>query len=83
MVKKLSKYITYFDYTDKILIALLTTFSVVSIFSHLKIKKHIRIISSVLVLFFSLSTAVIKKLLYETKKEKKNITRSFIWVKIK
>ena len=52
MVKKLSKYITYFDYTDKILIVLSTTFSGVSIFSHLKIKKHIGIISSVLILFF-------------------------------
>ena len=71
MVKKLSENIIYFDYTDKILIALSTTFSGGSIFSHLKIKKHIGIISSVLVLFFSLSTAVIKKLLYETKKRKK------------
>ena len=69
MVKKLSKCITYFDYNDKTLIALSTTFSGVSIFSHLKIKKLIGIISSV-VLFFSLSTAVIKKLLYKTKKKK-------------
>ena len=52
MVKKLSRWITYFDDTDKILIALSTTFSGISIFSHLKIKKHIGIISSVLVLFF-------------------------------
>ena len=53
MVKKLSKYITYFDYTDKMLIALSTTFGGVSIFSHLKIKKHIGIIIFVLVFFFT------------------------------
>ena len=82
MVKKLSKYITGFDYTDKILVALSTTFSEVIIFSHLKIKKHIGIISSVLVLFFSLSAAGIQKLLYDTKKERKSIARFFIWVKI-
>ena len=38
MVKKLSKYITYFDYTEKSFIALSATFSGVTIFSHLKIK---------------------------------------------
>ena len=41
------------------------------IFSHLKIKKHTGLISSVLILVFSLTAAVIKKLLYETKKRKK------------
>ena len=71
LIKKLNKYITGFDYTDKILIVLSTTFSGVSIFSHLKLKKHAGLISSVLILGFSLTTAVIKKLLYETKKKKK------------
>ena len=40
LIKKLNKYITGFDYTDKILIVLSAKFSGVSIFSHLKIKKH-------------------------------------------
>ena len=71
MVKKLNKYITGFDYTEKILIILSTTFSRISIFSHLKIKKHTSLISSVLILLFSLTTVIIKKLLYETKKRKK------------
>ena len=71
LIKKLNKYITGFDYTDKILIVLSTTFSGVSIFSHLKLKKHAGLISSVLILGFSLTTAAIKKLLYETKKKKK------------
>ena len=72
MVKKLNKYITSFDYTEKILIILSTTFSGISIFSHSKIKKHTSLISSVLILLFSLTTVIIKKLLYETKKRKKN-----------
>ena len=67
VIKKLSKYITGFDYTDKILFFLSATFSGVSIFSHLKTKKHPGLISSVFILFFSLITAVIRKLLYETK----------------
>ena len=36
VVKKLSKYITYFDYTDKVLIALSTAFSGVTIFFSFK-----------------------------------------------
>ena len=68
MVKKLSKYITYFDYTDKIFHQYLVE---LVFFSHLKIKKHIGIISSVFILFFSLTIAIIKKLLYETKERKK------------
>ena len=81
--KKLSKYITGFDYTDKMLIAFSTIFSGASISSHLNfIEKHTGLITSTFVLIFSLSTAIIKKLLYETKKRKKNIIKYFIWVKI-
>ena len=71
IITKLSKYITSFDYTYKILIFLATTFSGISIFSHLKIKKHTGLISLGLNLIFSLSTGIIKKSLYETKKRKK------------
>ena len=47
-------------------------FSGVSISSHLNfIKKHTGIITSTVVLIFSLSTAITKKLLCETKKRKK------------
>ena len=42
-IKKLSKYITGFDYTDKVLTVFLTVFSAVSIFSHIKTKKTHRI----------------------------------------
>ena len=68
--KKLSKYITGFDYTDKILTVFLTIFSGVNIFSHVEKRKHAGLIISVFSLFFCLSAAIIKKLLCETKKEK-------------
>ena len=53
VIKKLSKYITGFDYTDKILIAFSTIFSGVSISSHLKfIEKNTGIITSTFFLIF-------------------------------
>ena len=70
LIKKLSKYITGFDYTDKILTGFLIVFSGVNIFSHVKKRKQAGLIS-VFSLFFCLSAGVIKKLLYETKKRKK------------
>ena len=66
MVKKLSKYITGFDYTNKLLIASSSVLSVISIFWYLKIKKHTGLISSCFILFFILTTSVIKKLLHKT-----------------
>ena len=38
IIKKLSKYITGFDYTEKILTVFLTIFSGLNIFSHIKTK---------------------------------------------
>ena len=38
LIKKLSKYITGFDYTDKILTLILTMFSGLNIFPHIKTK---------------------------------------------
>ena len=43
IIKKLSKYITGFDYTEKILTVFLTIFSGLNIFSHIKTKKTHRI----------------------------------------
>ena len=71
LTKKLSKYITCFDYTDKILTVFLTIFSGVNIFSHVKEKEYKRLISSIFSVISCLSTGIIKKLLYETKKRKK------------
>ena len=47
LTKKLSKYITCFDYTDKILTVFLTIFSGVNMFPHVKEKKYTELISSI------------------------------------
>ena len=72
--KKLSRYVTIFDYIDKILIALSATTSCVSIisFTSTAIGESVGIVSASFTLIFSLTTGVIKKLLNMTinKKEK-------------
>ena len=71
LVKKLSKYITGFDYTDKILTVFLSVFSGTNIFAHVKSKKRLLgLITCVFSLIFCLSSGIVKKLLYETKTRK-------------
>ena len=70
--KKLSKYVTTFDYIDKILIILSATTGGVSIFSFTSvIGAPVRISSASFTLVFSLTTGIIKKLLSTTRKKKK------------
>ena len=72
LTKKLSKYITRFDYTDKILTVFLTVFSGTNIFAHAKYKKKLlALITSVFSLVFCLSSGIIKNVLHETKIRKK------------
>ena len=69
--KKLSKYVTAFDYIDKILIVLSATSSGVSIISFTSIVgAPVGIASASLTLFFSLSTGIVEKLLNITRKKK-------------
>ena len=69
---KLSKYLTGFDYFDKILTVFLTVFSGTNIFTHVKGEKRLLgLINSVFSLLFCLSSGVIKKLQQETKTRKK------------
>ena len=71
--KKLSKYVTAFDYIDKILIVLSATTGGVSIYSFTSvIGAPVGIASASFTLFFSLTTGIIKKLLSTTRKKKKN-----------
>ena len=66
--KKLNKYVTIFDYIDKILIILRVTSSGISIISFASaIAAPARIASTCFTLIFSIATGIIKKLL--------NITR--------
>ena len=70
--KKLNKYVTIFDYIDKILIILSATTGRVSIISFTSIiGAPIGIASSSFTLIFSITTGIIKKLLGATKKKNK------------
>ena len=70
--KKLSKYVTIFDYTDKILIILSATTSGISIILFTSvIETSFGIVSASFTLILSLSTGIIKKLLNMTRKKKK------------
>ena len=70
--KKLSRYVTIFDYIDKILIVLSATTSGVSIISFTNtIDNSVGIVSASFTLIFSLTTGIIKKLLNMTINKKK------------
>ena len=70
--KKLSKYVTIFDYIDKILIVLIATTGGISIISFTTtIGAPVGIASASFTLIFALTTRIIKKLLDITRKTKK------------
>ena len=71
--KKLNKYVTAFDYIDKVLIVLRATSGGVSIISFTNIiGAPVGIVSAIFTLIFSLTTGIVKKLLnVTTKKEEK------------
>ena len=73
--KKLNKYITAFDYIDKVLIALSATSGGVSIISFTSIiGAPVGIASASLTLIFSLTTGIVKKLLNITRKKKEKVS---------
>ena len=70
--KKLDKYVTVFDYIDKILIVLSATSGGVSIISLTSVfGAPVAIASGSLTLIFSIATGIIKKLLNITRNKKK------------
>ena len=74
--KKLSKYVTIFDYIDKILIVLSATTGGISIISFTTtIGAPVGIASASLTLIFSLATGTIKKLLNITRNKKKGMIK--------
>ena len=82
--KKLNKYVTTFDYIDKILIVLSATSSGVSIISFTSIVgAPVGIASASLTLFFSLSTGIVEKLLNITRKKKKKHDKVLMLAKSK
>ena len=82
--KKLSKYVTAFDYIDKILIVLSATSSGVSIISFTSIiGAPVGIASASFTLIFSLTTGIIKKLLSITRNKKKKHNKILMLAKSK
>ena len=82
--KKLSKYVTAFDYIDKILIVLSATSSGVSIISFTSIiGAPVGIVSASFTLIFSLTTGIVKKLLNITRKKKKKHDKILMLAKSK
>ena len=71
ITRKLSKYIAFCDYTDKILIVLSASTGSISIASFVVIGDPAGIASASFTLIFSLTTGIIKKLLKITRKKKK------------
>ena len=83
-IKKLSKYVTTFDYIDKILIVLSATSSGVSIISFTSIiGAPVGIASASFTLIFSLTTGIIKKLLSITRNKKKKHDKILMLAKSK
>ena len=82
--KKLNKYITTFDYIDKILIIINVTTWGVSIISFANaIGAPVGIASACFTLIFSLTTRIVKKLLDITRKKKKKNDKIFMLAKSK
>ena len=61
LTNKLSKYLTVFDYSNKILTVVLTVFSGTNIFSNVNNKQLVGLITSVFSLSFSLSFEIFIK----------------------
>ena len=83
-IKKLSKYVTTFDYIDKILIVLSATSGGVSIISFTSIiGAPVGIASASFTLIFSLTTGIVKKLLNITRNKKKKHDKILMLAKSK
>ena len=82
--QKLNKYVTTFDYIDKILIVLSATTGGVSIISFTSvIGAPVGIASAIFTLIFSLTTGIVKKLLNITRKKKKKHDKILMLAKSK
>ena len=82
--EKLNKYVTTFDYIDKVLIVLSATTSGVSIISFTSIiVAPVGIASASLTLIFSLTTGIVKKILNITRNKKKKYNQILMSAKSK
>ena len=83
-MQKLNKYITAFDYIDKILVILSATTGGVSIISFTSATgAPVGIVSASFTLIFSLTTGIVKKLLDITRKKRKKHDKILMLAKSK
>ena len=81
--QKLNKYVTTFDYIDKIVIVLSATTGRVSIILFTSvIGASVEIASASFTLIFSLTTGIVKKLLNITRKKRKSMIKFLCWLKV-
>ena len=72
IVKKISKYIVAFDFTDKLFIALSASFGTLSIVSHATVVGiPVGISGASLTVIFTVTTGLVKEILNITRKKKK------------
>ena len=82
-LKKLNKYVTTFDYIDKILIVLRAASSGVSTISFPSVAgAPVGIASACPTLIFSITTGIVKKLLNITRKKKKKMIKFLCWLNV-
>ena len=82
--QKLNKYVTTFDYIDKILIVLSATTGGVSIISFTSvIGAPVGIVSASFILIFSLTTGIVKKILHISRKKRKKHDKILMLAKSK
>ena len=82
--KKVNKYVTVFDYTDKVLIVLSATTRGVSIISFTSVVgAPVGIASASFTLIFALTIGIIKKLLGTTRNKKRKNDKTFMLAKSK
>ena len=83
LTSKLSKYLSSFDYADKILTIFSTVFSGTNIFAHVRGRKQLLgLISSIFSLLFCLSSGAAKNYNEKQKQKRKNTTNYCIWLNI-
>ena len=81
--QKLNKYVTTFDYIDKILIVLSATTGGVSIIAFTSIiAAPVGIASASFTSIFSLTAVIVKKLLNITRKKRESMIKFLCWLKV-
>ena len=84
IIKKISKYIVAFDYTDKLFITLSVSFGTLSNASHTTVVGiPVGIAGASLTLIFTVTTGIVKKLLNITRKKKKKHNKIIVLARSK